>query len=60
MEKVEEVTILSDWVCNGENQKGKTGKWNTEYLNEIKIEYIHSKRKQDVRKLQSESDSITK
>jgi len=60
MEKIEDVTIISDWICNGENQKGKSGKWNTEYLKTIKIEYIHNKKRQDVRKLQGESDSSLK
>jgi hypothetical protein len=61
MEDIKEVTILTDWICDGVNQKGKTGNWNIEYLKLIKIEYeIHNKGKQNIRKLQSESDSIPK
>lgn len=60
MEDIKEVKILSDWIANGENQKGKTGKWNIEYLKLIKIEYeIHSKGKQNIRKLQGEGDSAS-
>lgn len=61
MEDIKEVKILSDWIANGENQKGKTGKWNIEYLKLINIEYeIHGKGRQDIRKLQGEGGSTPK
>lgn len=36
---IKEVKILTDWICSGENQKGKVGKWNVDYLDSIKIQY---------------------
>lgn len=51
-----EVKILSDWIANGENQKGKVGNWDIEFLKSINIEY---ERKKDVRKLSGKSDNAS-
>jgi hypothetical protein len=36
---IKEVIILSDWIANGENQKGKIGKWNIDFLKSIGVAY---------------------
>jgi len=45
------VIILSDWIVNGENQKGKKGKWDVKFLKSIGVEFeiVSSKEKQELR-----------
>lgn len=46
---MKEVKILSDWICDGINQKGKISKRDIEYLKQIKVEFeILDKTKKDV------------